>query len=81
MTILKDIASGIKNKTENETLFLIPDRKEAIRKAVETAEENDLIVLLGKGHESCIITAAGKVPWDERAAVEEVLAEKGWCDR
>lgn len=81
VTILKDIAAGIKNKTENETLFLIPDRKEAIRKAVEMAEENDLIVLLGKGHESCIITAAGKIPWDERVAVEEVLSEKGWRDR
>lgn len=80
-TILNDIAAGIKNKTENDTLFLIPDRKDAIRKAVSLAEENDLVVLLGKGHESCIITAEGKVPWNERAAAEEALAERGWCGR
>ena len=74
--ILKEIAAGIRNKTENETLFLIPDRKEAIRKAIASASENDAVILLGKGHESCIITAEGKIPWNERAVAEEILDQR-----
>lgn len=78
LSILNDIASGIDNKTVDETLFLIPDRKEAIAKAVSLAKAEDTVVLLGKGHESCIITADGKTAWNEKAAAEEALAARGW---
>ena len=73
--ILKEIAAGIRSKTEGENLFLLPDRREAVRKAVSLAAADDTVVLLGKGHESCIITADGKIPWNEAEEARKALKE------
>ena len=74
-TILEDIKKGIKNKTEEKDLFLINDRKAAIRKALELAKENDMVITLGKGHESSIEYADGHHSWDEISVVEALLEE------
>lgn len=76
MAILRDIAEGISSKEEGKTLFLIPDREEAIRKAVELAREGDMLVTLGKSHETSIIQADGPTPWDEIEVVTRILKEK-----
>ena len=50
--IIEDILKGIlKNKERvlNKNVFKIIDRREAIKKALETARENDLILFAGKG--------------------------------
>jgi UDP-N-acetylmuramoyl-L-alanyl-D-glutamate--2,6-diaminopimelate ligase len=62
----------------NENLFLIPDRRKAIRKAYSLAKEGDLVVLLGKGHENSIIYADGSIPWDEITEAEKALEESGF---
>ncbi|GHV83614.1 UDP-N-acetylmuramyl-tripeptide synthetase [Spirochaetia bacterium] len=73
--ILEKIASGIKNKTHNKNLFLICDRKEAIRKAFSIAEAGDTVLLLGKGHENSIIYSSGTIKYDEIAEAKAALAE------
>ncbi|THB67273.1 MAG: UDP-N-acetylmuramoyl-L-alanyl-D-glutamate--2,6-diaminopimelate ligase [Spirochaetaceae bacterium] len=73
--ILTEIAAGISKKTMDETLFLIPDRKQAIKKACEMANENDLLIILGKGHEGSIIQKDRVLPWDEEAVLREILQE------
>ena len=78
MDILMDIASGCKNKVEDRDLFLIENRKEAIRFAFRTAQKNDLVVLLGKGHESTIIYKDGPIPWKEKDTAISVLREMGY---
>jgi len=78
LQILKDIAEGCENRRNNENLFLIPDRREGIRKALSLAEPGDMVVFLGKGHESSIIYSAGKIPWDEEAEVTLALQELGF---
>lgn len=75
MTILKDIQKGIKKKTLGTDLFLISDRKEAIKKALEIARPGDMVITLGKGHESSIEYADGHHPWDEISVVESLLEE------
>jgi UDP-N-acetylmuramoyl-L-alanyl-D-glutamate--2,6-diaminopimelate ligase len=75
MSILKDIQKGINNKTTDQDLFLISDRKEAIKKALEIAEPGDMVITLGKGHESSIEYADGHHPWDEISVVESILKE------
>jgi len=45
--IIKDIRSGMK-KIEP---LIIPNRKEAIERAIKMAKEGDFVLLLGKGHE------------------------------
>jgi UDP-N-acetylmuramoyl-L-alanyl-D-glutamate--2,6-diaminopimelate ligase len=53
---------------------LIPDRREAIRHAVQMARPGDTILLAGKGHERTLERGQQTLPWDEtgeaRAALE-----------
>lgn len=74
-TLLEDIAAGCPDLRRGERLFLIPDRRAAIRKACSLARPGDLVLLLGKGHENSIIYARGTLPWDEIAEAEAALAE------
>jgi len=78
MSIMRDIRSGISGRTEGKDLFLIADRREAIRKALELAGEGDMVITLGKGHESSIEYADGHHPWDEISVVEELLRDMGY---
>jgi UDP-N-acetylmuramoyl-L-alanyl-D-glutamate--2,6-diaminopimelate ligase len=78
MAILEEIAAGCAGKTKGEDLFLIPDRREAIRLALSRASPGDTVMLLGKGHEGSIIGPAGAAPWDERAEAETALRALGY---
>ena len=88
MTILEEIAPGCETNQgcetsagpliRNETLFLIPNRPQAIRKAFSLAREGDLVLLLGKGHENSIIYAAGTIAYDEITEAEKALEEAGF---
>ena len=53
----------------------IPDRKEAIRYAIEHGEEGDIIILAGKGHEDYQIIKGVKYHMDERELVAEIKKE------
>ncbi|MDQ6856812.1 MAG: UDP-N-acetylmuramoyl-L-alanyl-D-glutamate--2,6-diaminopimelate ligase [Candidatus Dormibacteraeota bacterium] len=59
-----------------DTLHVIPDREQAITFALDGAAHGDTVLCAGKGHESSIVTAAGSVPWDERAVVAEGLRRR-----
>jgi UDP-N-acetylmuramoyl-L-alanyl-D-glutamate--2,6-diaminopimelate ligase len=75
MAILEEIAGGIDGLNRDETLFLIPDRPAAIRKAFSLANKGDLVILLGKGHENSIIYKDHVMPYDEIAEAEKALSE------
>ena len=53
----------------------IPDRREAIRWCLENAQEGDIIVLAGKGHEDYQEIQGKKYPFDERVVIRELLEE------
>ncbi|MCL2266171.1 MAG: UDP-N-acetylmuramoyl-L-alanyl-D-glutamate--2,6-diaminopimelate ligase [Treponema sp.] len=84
MSILEEIAAGVteeKNETifeRGKNLFLIPHRPDAIRKALSLAEKDDLVILLGKGHENSIIYADRVEPFDEIKEAEKALSEMGF---
>jgi len=69
---------GRESVIRNETLFLIPNRPEAIRKAISLARRGDMVLLLGKGHENSIIYANETIAYDEISEAEAALAESGW---
>ncbi len=58
--IAQEIASGIK-KTN---YVIIDDRYDAIREAVEIADPNDTIIILGKGDEKFIYRQFGREPYE-----------------
>ncbi|MBS7175342.1 MAG: UDP-N-acetylmuramoyl-L-alanyl-D-glutamate--2,6-diaminopimelate ligase, partial [Clostridiales bacterium] len=51
------------------------DRTEAIRYAMEHARQDDIIVLLGKGHETYQVLKDETIHYDEREVVAQI-AEK-----
>jgi UDP-N-acetylmuramoyl-L-alanyl-D-glutamate--2,6-diaminopimelate ligase len=83
MAILEQVAAGARaaGGRDGESLFVIPDRTEAVAFAVGGAASGDTVLLAGKGHESSMLVATGAIPWDERAvaeaAVRRRLAQEG----
>lgn len=72
-SINNDIIVGL-NKYNGKYIF-IKDRKQAIKYAMKNAEEGDIILLIGKGHENYQEIKGVKYPWDERKAVKEAEQE------
>ncbi len=72
-SINNDIIVGL-NKYNGKYIF-IKDRKEAIKYAMKNAEQGDIILLIGKGHENYQDIKGVKYPWDERKAVKEAEEE------
>ena len=54
----------------------IPDRKEAIKYCIDNAEDGDVIILAGKGHEDYQEIKGIKYPMDERDLIADILAGK-----
>lgn len=71
--ILDEIEDGMVKKKINETFFRILDRRQAIKKALELAEEGDIVLVTGKGAEETMAIEAKRVPWNERRVIEEEL--------
>lgn len=72
--IIDDIKTGMA-KTTGEFVEII-DRKEAIRYAIMNAQEGDVIVLAGKGHEDYQEIKGKKYHMDERDLIREILEEE-----
>ena len=68
--ILEDILGGLHGK---EHVTATPDRKLAIKMALEALEENDALLILGKGDETYQEIKGVKHPFDDRAVVRGLL--------
>ncbi|HSL26595.1 MAG TPA: UDP-N-acetylmuramoyl-L-alanyl-D-glutamate--2,6-diaminopimelate ligase, partial [Acidimicrobiia bacterium] len=68
--IIDQIAAGI----ENPAVVRVADRREAIRGALAAAAFGDLLLILGKGHESGQEIAGVLHPFDDRVVAREELA-------
>ncbi len=73
MEIINDILTGIK-RSDGEYVT-VPDRKDAIRYAILHAQDGDVIVLAGKGHEDYQEIKGVKRPMDERVLIQEIISE------
>lgn len=74
--IMSEIAAGVikEGKKEGKNLFLIGDREEAIGFALTLAKtKDDLVAILGKGHEKTIERADGTYPWNETEVTTTAL--------
>lgn len=79
MLILMEIAKGAQRagKVPKENLFLVHNREEAIRFAIDRAKAGDTVLLLGKGHEKTIERDDREDPWDEIAVARKALKNVG----
>ena len=51
------------------------DRRRAIERAIALADSDDIVLIAGKGHETCQIFAHRTMPFDDRKVVLEILDE------
>ena len=71
--ILRAVEEGIR-QTDGKYI-MIENRREAIRHALQIAQDGDIIVLAGKGHETYQEIMGVKRPFDEKEVVRELLEE------
>lgn len=73
MAIIEDILVGV-HKADGKYVT-IPDRKEAIAYCMKNAQDGDIIVLAGKGHEDYQEIKGVKHHMDERELIADIIKE------
>ena len=71
MAIIEAISAGV----VGESYAVEPDRRAAIRMALEMARPGDLVLIAGKGHEGYQIFADRTIDFDDRQVARELAAE------
>lgn len=71
--ILDDMVAGINSACKRKTT-IIENRKEAIQAAVAMAQENDIILIAGKGHEKYQEIKGVKYPFDDKEVLQQMFA-------
>ena len=74
MDIIEDIKTGLA-KTDGKYV-VVPNRRDAIKYCMDNAEDGDIIVLAGKGHEDYQEIKGVKYHMDEREIIADILNGK-----
>ncbi|MBS0621169.1 MAG: UDP-N-acetylmuramoyl-L-alanyl-D-glutamate--2,6-diaminopimelate ligase [Verrucomicrobia bacterium] len=74
--IIRQILTGFKNPGH---ILVIPDREEAIHKAIELATDKDIVLIAGKGHETYQIFSQETLLFDDRLVAKSALKKMGMC--
>ena len=64
----------------DKQIEFIPDRREAIERALKAAQPGDCILIAGKGHETTQELADAIIPFDDRIVAREILREMGYAN-
>ncbi len=71
--IFADILKGMDGFSNYE---VIPDRAEAIRRALATAQAQDIVIVAGKGHENYQLVGTEKRHFSDQETIRQFLQEK-----
>lgn len=73
--IIQAIKKGAEKagKKLDKDLFIEPDRRKAIKLAIDTAKKGDLVLILGKGHEKTILRADGPHDFEDIKVARAIL--------
>ena len=66
--IIDDIEAGMRGSSHER----VTDRLSAIQRAIDLAEDGDIVLLAGKGHETYQIRGTTSYPFDEKEIVREL---------
>jgi len=75
--IVEEVAEGV-GEVPHERIV---DRREAIHRVLEEAEEGEIVLLAGKGHETYQVVGTERRPFDEARIVREYLDRRGTKER
>lgn len=68
--IAQEILAGFLPKTNKK---IILDRAKAIEFAIKEAKKDDIVVILGKGHEQSMCFGKTEYPWSDHKAAKKAL--------
>lgn len=71
--IIHDVLQGMKNRSKRT---VIVNRRRAIEEAILNAHEGDIILLVGKGHETYELIGNEQRPFDEKKIVQEAFLKR-----
>ena len=72
--IIDEIENGIKSISSRQNNYIrITDREDAIKKSIEIAIEDDIVLIAGKGHEDYQIVGNKRLDFDDRKIVKKYL--------
>jgi len=68
--------SNIKSQNYKKHIYLkIPDRREAIKFAIDIANKNDIVGIFGKGHEKSMCFGKKEMPWSDQETIKLLLGK------
>ncbi len=74
--IIEEILQGITDKESiDQRVFVEKDRRLAIARALRVAQEGDVVLIAGKGHEEYQIVGGTKSDFSDASVVKEVLSD------
>ena len=74
--ILHEVEQGIRTAIRPGARYeVLVDRREAIKKALATAQAEDVVVIAGKGHETYQVLRDKVIDFDDREIVREIVRE------
>jgi len=71
LAIIDQIGAG----TVGDNYLIEPDRRRAIFMSVQRCQPGDILVIAGKGHETCQIVGDQRVPFDDREVAREAIIQ------
>ncbi len=85
MAIIEEILPGVRQgltgdprgELDPERCLVIPNRREAIHRALSLAKAGDCVLIAGKGHETYQILGDRTVPFDDRQVARDFLERAG----
>ncbi|HLE84163.1 MAG TPA: UDP-N-acetylmuramoyl-L-alanyl-D-glutamate--2,6-diaminopimelate ligase [Thermoanaerobaculia bacterium] len=75
LAIIQMVEEGVK-AAGNPEYRIVPDRREAIRRAIAVAGPEHAVVITGKGHEEVQEVGGQKIPFSDREELERALEER-----
>ncbi|MDP8313745.1 MAG: UDP-N-acetylmuramoyl-L-alanyl-D-glutamate--2,6-diaminopimelate ligase [Candidatus Celaenobacter antarcticus] len=76
--IIEEVATGCAQEGRKEGIdfFMVPDREEAIEKAIISAQDGDTVITCGKAHETTMCYGTHELPWSEYLVVLNALKKR-----
>lgn len=72
--IIQDIYNGIDDDIKDKrAIYIEKDRKKALEHAVEMSESGDIILILGKGHETSMEIKGKYYDFDDKKVISDIL--------
>jgi len=66
--------NGSSGRTGRPVYLVVPERREAIERAIRAADPDDIVLIAGKGHEDYQIIGERRTHFDDREVARTVLA-------